>query len=154
MEEVEEGMRYLYTKYGCGKCEVMKKEFEAQGISYEERDAELITSPQDAIDAEAFVQAAQQNMKLACGGYCWYGEQMIMAEDTERNNFVLWYCRYATGEDIRVATKNNKERFDRLREKYLSDVRLVLSVMDKKDPYEEVREVKGNRNSTSTLTFV
>ncbi len=64
MEEVEKGMRYLYSKNGCGKCEVMKREFEDQGIPYEERDAERITSPRDTIDAEAFVQAAHQNMEL------------------------------------------------------------------------------------------
>ncbi len=63
---------------------------------------------------------------------------MFNPEEMERSNFIFWYCRCATAEDIRVAIDNNKEKFDRMREKYLGDIGLVLSVMDKKDPYEGV----------------
>ena len=57
-------MKYIYTSPDCPKCEALKKKYRDQGVSYEERSADLIKNPGDNIDREALIQASMQNMEL------------------------------------------------------------------------------------------
>lgn len=57
-------MKYLFTSKNCPSCVALKARYASQGIAYEERDAERMKNPEDAIDLEALVVGSLQNMEL------------------------------------------------------------------------------------------
>lgn len=54
----------IYTSPECPKCEAQKKQWDAEGIGYVERDSDRIKNHQDEWDSEALVEASMGNMEL------------------------------------------------------------------------------------------
>lgn len=57
-------MLYIYTDNNCPKCVTLKAIYKSKGITYEERDAERVKTPQDDTDREALIEGSLNNMEL------------------------------------------------------------------------------------------
>jgi glutaredoxin len=58
-------MKYIFTNDNCPKCIKQKKEWDRDGINYEERSADRIKNPgSDPVDREALVEASMNNFFL------------------------------------------------------------------------------------------
>tara|TARA_Y100000310_G_scaffold83971_3_gene80665 strand:+ start:12303 stop:12509 length:207 start_codon:yes stop_codon:yes gene_type:complete len=60
-------MKYIYVAPDCPRCHTLMCKYDKEGIKYEERSADRLTSPdsrRDQIDIDAFVQLSMQNMVL------------------------------------------------------------------------------------------
>jgi len=57
-------VKYIYTALDCPKCEILKKKYRAEGVTFVERAADRIKQPEDEADQEALIQASMQNMEL------------------------------------------------------------------------------------------
>lgn len=54
----------IYTSPECPKCVDQKAKWDAEGVSYEERNSSRLKNPSDAIDTEGLINAAMQNETL------------------------------------------------------------------------------------------
>jgi len=60
-------MIYIYTAEGCSRCDDLKRRYDESGITYKERSANRLSSPddrRDQVDVDAFAQLCMQNMIL------------------------------------------------------------------------------------------
>ena len=53
----------------------------------------------------------------------WGGEIIMLTDkDIEKQNFLSWYCMYATPDDIRMAKTSNNPAIDRLLNEYSYEI--------------------------------
>lgn len=50
---------------------------------------------------------------------------MLTDRDIEKQNFLSWYCMYATSDDIRTARNSNNPAIDRLLNEYSYEIERI-----------------------------
>ncbi len=50
---------------------------------------------------------------------------MLTDKDIEKQNFLSWYCMYATSDDIRIAKTSNNPAIDRLLNEYSYEIERI-----------------------------
>jgi hypothetical protein len=50
---------------------------------------------------------------------------MLTDKDIEKQNFLSWYCMYATSDDIRMAKTSNSPAIERLRNEYSYEIERI-----------------------------
>lgn len=50
---------------------------------------------------------------------------MLTDKDIEKQNFLSWYCKYATSDDIRMARTSNNPVIDRLLNEYSYEIERI-----------------------------